>query len=139
MGAVRENIQKNLRFYLQRNNLSQKRFAEKVGVTPNAVGAWINGRTVPDFDSLPKICRILKIDVGELLGMKKITDPNKKFLLYNYKLLNTYGQEKLIEVSNDLVLIDKYTTADKNSGEIVSGALDEITDEQICEELKYKE
>ncbi len=136
MEKTRDTLKKNIKIYIQKNKLNQKDFAEKIGVRQSTVSGWVSGPRAPEYDFLPDICRALKIDANELLGMEKITDPNKEILLNYYKLLNNDGQQRLIGLLEDLILIDKYTTAKK---EKVSGALDEITDEQICEELKYKE
>ena len=36
------------------NNLSQAKFADKIGVTYQAVSKWENGRGIPDIEMLKK-------------------------------------------------------------------------------------
>ena len=53
------NIIKNIRV---QNNLSQREFAEKFGVTYQAVSKWENGKNIPDIAILKEICREYKLE-----------------------------------------------------------------------------
>lgn len=61
-------IIKNLRI---ENNLTQKEFAEKLGVTYQAVSKWENGKNMPDILLLREISDIFNINIDELLTGKK--------------------------------------------------------------------
>ena len=61
-------IIKNLRI---KNNLTQKEFAEKLGVTYQAVSKWENGKNMPDILLLREISNIFNINIDELLTGKK--------------------------------------------------------------------
>lgn len=68
---------------LRKNNkLTQKEFADKFGVTFQAVSKWENGKNIPDIAILKQICEEFNIDINEILDVKtnkKIEDvPNKK-------------------------------------------------------------
>ena len=39
-----------------KNNLSQQKFADKYGVTYQAVSKWENAKSIPDLAILTKIC-----------------------------------------------------------------------------------
>ena len=54
-----------------KNNLTQKEFADKLGVTYQAVSKWENGKNMPDILLLKEISNIFKIDIDELLTGKK--------------------------------------------------------------------
>ena len=54
--------------YLKQNNMLQKEFAQIIGVQPNTLSQWMNGKRQPDNDTLVTISRVLKIPVDTLLG-----------------------------------------------------------------------
>ncbi len=48
--------------------LEQKALAARLGVTANAVSNWENGRSRPDLNLLPALCRALNVSLPELFG-----------------------------------------------------------------------
>jgi len=62
-------------------NLTQKEFADKLGVTYQAVSKWENGKNMPDIVLLKEICSILNIDINELFDCKKKNNNNLKILI----------------------------------------------------------
>ena len=65
-------IGENIRKFRKRNDLTQKAFAERLGVTYQSISRWENGTTYPDLELLPPIAEALSITVDELLGMPQI-------------------------------------------------------------------
>lgn len=61
------------------NNLTQKAFADKFGVTYQAVSKWENGKNIPDLSILKQICDEYNIDINEILNGEK-TKKRKKYL-----------------------------------------------------------
>ena len=53
------------------NNLTQKAFADKFGVTYQAVSKWENGKNIPDISILKQICDEYNIDINEILNGEK--------------------------------------------------------------------
>ena len=53
------------------NNLTQKEFADKLGVTYQAVSKWENGKNIPDIAILKQICDEYNIDINEILNGEK--------------------------------------------------------------------
>lgn len=51
------------------NNLTQKEFADKFGVTYQAVSKWENGKNIPDIAILKDICNTFNIDINEFLDI----------------------------------------------------------------------
>ena len=49
------------------SKLTQKQFADKYYVTPQAVSKWENGKNLPDINLLKQICSDYNIDINELL------------------------------------------------------------------------
>lgn len=52
------------------NHLSQQAFAQKYGVTYQAVSKWENGKNIPDIVILKEICQDYGINLNELLDAK---------------------------------------------------------------------
>lgn len=59
------NIIKDIRL---KNNLTQKEFADKYGVTYQAVSKWENGLNIPDITILKEICDDYNLDINFLLS-----------------------------------------------------------------------
>lgn len=58
---------KNLRL---QNHLTQKQFAEMLGVTYQAVSKWETGKNIPDITLLQEISDIFNVDMNEILTGK---------------------------------------------------------------------
>ncbi len=63
-----------------KNNLSQQAFAEKFGVTYQAVSKWENGKNIPDIATLKEICKEYNLKLEDLLDAK-ISSKQKNNLL----------------------------------------------------------
>ncbi|MFT4929053.1 MAG: transcriptional regulator with XRE-family HTH domain [Phenylobacterium sp.] len=48
-------------------NISQTQLARQVGVTPQAVGQWIEGKSKPGTNNLSKVCEALNTTPGYIL------------------------------------------------------------------------
>lgn len=68
------NLIKELR---KKSNLTQEKFAEKYGVTYQAVSKWENGKNIPDISLLKQICDDYNININDLLEGKN--SDKKKF------------------------------------------------------------
>ena len=81
----------NFRHYRIASGLEQKELAKRIGVNRNAVSSWETGRTRPDINLIPAICRELEITPYELLGMQdpnQPQSPREKALLESYRRLD---------------------------------------------------
>ena len=70
--------------------------AEKLGVSNKTVSKWENGRCLPDYSVIDKLCRELDITVAELLCGEETegkTD-NEKYELLLYRLQQTESKNK---------------------------------------------
>jgi transcriptional regulator with XRE-family HTH domain len=71
---------KNIR---KKNNLTQEEFANKLGVTYQAVSKWENGKNIPDIGILKMISKEFNIDLNDLLdGEIKAKKKNKHNYIY---------------------------------------------------------
>ena len=92
-----------IRYYREKNRLEQKEMAKLLGITGNSISNWETGRSRPDINLLPAICRILDISLYELFNIEQpaetLTDKQKE-LIKKYEALSKghrYAVDKLIE------------------------------------------
>lgn len=76
-----EKIAEKIKELRQKNNLTQKELATKLGVTYQAVSKWENAVNIPDFQTLTILCDYFKVDINYFLGEDKRKHKiNKKYL-----------------------------------------------------------
>lgn len=51
-------------------NMTQMNLADAMGVSYQAVSNWERGNSMPDISKMEELCRVLDLNVGELLGME---------------------------------------------------------------------
>ena len=100
---ARPMICERIRFYREKSGMGQKAFAAAIGVTPNAVSNWEQGRSRPDVNLLPAIGKALEISLYDLYGEKMPgvqLDEREKRLLDGYRGLNAgnrYAIDRAVE------------------------------------------
>lgn len=52
-------------------NLTQEQLAERLGVSNRSVSRWENGKTLPDLNLMTDLCRVLDLNMTELLRGEK--------------------------------------------------------------------
>ena len=75
-----EEIGKIIKDIRQKYNMSQKDFADKFGVTYQAVSKWENGKNIPDIAILKEISEEYEISLDDVLLNKKVNNHNKKII-----------------------------------------------------------
>lgn len=55
---------------VEARGLTPSEFADKVGVAPSMAYHWLSGRGVPHVNLWPKVAKVLRVDVAELLPPK---------------------------------------------------------------------
>lgn len=71
--SYRDNIGDNIKFYLNKYDMTQKDLADRIGTKPGAVSKWINKTQAPDVELMPKVCEVLNISLEDLFGIKSDT------------------------------------------------------------------
>lgn len=117
--AIRDTLRKNLDYHLKRSGMTQKQLAEKLGISPSAVTNWVKGKNSPDLEYIAIMCDIFHLSISDLLysdQTKKApteelseSDFEKQRLLHNFDRLNSKGRKTLIDYSDDLASMPKYT------------------------------
>ncbi len=92
------------------NNLSQEQFADKLGVSRQAVSKWESGGTYPDMEKMIKMCKILNCNLEDLMDDGVIGESNEQkskvnfesyfrsFLSYITKIYNMFCSMRFKEV-----------------------------------------
>lgn len=57
--------------------LTQAQLAERLGVSDKSISRWENGRTMPDLALYEPLCKVLDVQIAELLYAKKMTIDEK--------------------------------------------------------------
>lgn len=58
----------NLKYYLEKENISQRKFAKLVGTTPATVNRWITGKRQPHLSKITKIANVLDVTIEQLVS-----------------------------------------------------------------------
>ena len=58
----------NLQRMRKKKGISQKEFADALGVTQGTVSAWESGRWDPTVENLRAVAKVLGVTVDELIG-----------------------------------------------------------------------
>ena len=76
---------KNIKTERENKHISQSKFSELIGVTPQAVSKWECGQSTPDMETVCRIADILEVSLDYLVG-------------------RTYTKEVLTELPDDNIL-----------------------------------
>ena len=65
--------------------ITQSELAKKIGISPSAIGMYEQGRRIPDYDTLLKLCKVLKIPIYNIFLQKEVfnADSILKFIIEN--------------------------------------------------------
>ena len=86
---------KNLRYYLEMTDKTQKDVALAIGVTPASLNEWIKGKKYPRIDKIELLARyfgILKSDLIEEKGLNKTLPQVQKLTEGETMLLELFRQ-----------------------------------------------
>ena len=80
------NIAEKIKSARAAKGLTQKELGTALCISDKAVSKWERGIAMPDIATIPKLCEVLSIDTGELLGEEqpeevKPTPKRKRFLV----------------------------------------------------------
>ncbi len=82
-----EKIGKFIKDIRLKNNLSQREFADILGVTFQAVSKWENGKNLPDMLVLKEISNKFNVDIDEIINAKRNKIKYNKFSVLNFILI----------------------------------------------------
>ena len=73
-------------------SMTQQELAKKLNITDRAISHWENGRSMPDAGIMLELCKLLDINVNELLSAKKIIKES----------YNEHAEENLLEMRREI-------------------------------------
>lgn len=106
-------VGQRVKYYREKLGMEQMALAEMLGVKSNAISNWEHGRTRPDLNQIPKICKALGIGFYELLG---VDDPLRTF------------------TSKERAIIADYRYLNDQNKSVFNAVLDTLTERQRAEE-----
>ena len=72
------NIGQRIKELRKKNDLTQEKLADLLGVTYQSVSKWECGTTMPDLAMIVPLARVLHVSTDELLGMKPVEQDERK-------------------------------------------------------------
>jgi transcriptional regulator with XRE-family HTH domain len=126
---------RNLRFFLNKYDMSQAELAKRIGVGTTSVYNWFNGLKTPRMDKVDSMCKIFNCKRSDLIEsrvQKEATAKTPK-ILESYNQLNALGKQEAEKRVQELTYIPKYTTPDDH---LILQAAHERTDIEITDEMR---
>lgn len=114
----------NLRSFRIASGYTQETLAKKLNLSKANVSKYEAGIIEPNLSTIMSISKLFKVSVDSLLGLSGSLDTtsNSSFpsaseqqLIDNYRRLNEEGQEKLLDLSTDLVSSGRYIKSSKST------------------------
>lgn len=111
MGNVKDNISKNLSYYMELNDLNNKELSRLLGVDESTVGKWLLKKSTPRMGMVEKLAALFDVNKSDILEDKSeerdMSDLTPVILAREMKGLSE-GQIEIIRA-----MINEF----KNSGE----------------------
>lgn len=73
-----KNLGQRIKELRKKEDLTQERLADMLGVTYQSVSKWECGTTMPDLSMIVPLARVLHVSADELLGMKPVEEDERK-------------------------------------------------------------
>ena len=103
-------ICERIRYYREIEGIDQKTMAKKLGITGNSISNWENGRSRPDVNLLPSVCKVLNISLYDLFDLENpFTNITKKQqeLINKYNILSKGHQFIVDNLLDNLLSVEK--------------------------------
>ena len=84
----KEIFSRNLKFYIEKNNIGQRELARNIGVSPSLVCDWCNGRAYPRMDKIQLLADYFKIDKSNLVEDEYV--PMESITAEDYEVLELF-------------------------------------------------
>lgn len=103
MTPIREEVAKNLLYYRKKSGLSQKEFAEKLGVRNSTVSTWETGKNSIDIETLFRACDVLHVTIYDMYG-KFAQATVKEYTVHERDVLAAYRKNPAMQSAVDKLL-----------------------------------
>ena len=87
-------------------NMTQQELALKLDVTDRAISNWENGRRLPDYSIIEKLCNELDITVNELIEGKELNESEEQILADKniISILTTKEKLKKMQILTEILI-----------------------------------
>ena len=129
LNILKSTFSDRLKEALRLKHISQKELSDRTGISKSNITHYINGRNMPKREYLLNIANVLEVNFMWLLGHDAPIDPPSKQkisteqiietmrvyygegagrMITNYLMLNEYGQLKVADYIQTLLMDSKY-------------------------------
>lgn len=113
----------NLNKLLSMHEVSQAEAAKAIGVSPQTFNTWSKGIAIPRMGSIQKLADYFNVNKSDLIDCKNesnqsIVPHNEVILMSSYRKLNSEGQQRVIEYTDDLLSSGKYSDTEDPFAEV---------------------
>ena len=128
MTPIREEVAKNLLYFRKKSGLSQKEFAEKLGVRNSTVSTWENGKNSIDIETLFRACDILHVTIYDMYG-KYADSTVQEYTVHEREVIAAYRANPAMQSAVDKLLgvQDSATTVGEDIASTISAALEKTS------------
>lgn len=92
---------KNLRYYMDLNNKTQKDLIDNLGVTRSAMSSWYTGTRIPRPEVLDAICEYFQIKRSDLTEEHTERDNSKTITIDGAKIIEAYNTKSHLKILYD--------------------------------------
>lgn len=85
-----------------KNNLTQKDIADKLGITPTGISYWESGTAVPNYETLKKVALLFNVSIDYLTGNDD-TNSEKDVLFRKIGKVDSDKKDLLMRILNNTV------------------------------------
>ncbi len=103
---IKDSIAANIAFYRKQKGFTQKELAQLLGVKTTTVSTWERASSLPDAETLFKLCEIFHVSLTDMYGCDSI-DMKETFAISDF----------------EIDIIKKYRLSDNITKELVHRAL----------------
>lgn len=124
MTPIRDEVAKNLLFYRKKSGLSQKEFANQLGVRNSTVSTWETGKNSIDIETLFRACDILNVSISDMYG--KYASKTVSYSAHEKDLIVAYRAHPEMQSAVDKLLgvpDDSSATVGEDIAETVAAAI----------------
>lgn len=109
-----------LKYYREREGLSQREFAKRIKIAPATVGMYEQGKRHPDFETEEKIADFFNVSLDNLRG-RDDENPllqlrsDEQELLDKYNKMDDMDKGRMHGTADTILQSDKYQLEEKNA------------------------
>jgi len=99
-----EQIARNIKFFREQNEWTQKEIAEKLSISRSVIAKWENNVVTPDISSLMKLSNIFGVTLDLIVGTHSFRDDLLKDFKRIYKSNSRSFDEEAVELVEYLMI-----------------------------------